>query len=183
MMDEPSNVDDQINESKVAFIESKTKEYFDYVMESFDKARTESAVVMQWIFGTVIGSLGAIGAIATAGFWQVAFGPAFTSLWASYIGIRLIRSMKSRELKPPGNLAECLNDMLSDGELKMRWREAKGLDQRICENNKAVTELALAVDTARERFAYVPAFFLCGIFCGYLCHWLHLGAQWLFQDR
>lgn len=152
-----------VSPQQAEFIETKTKQLFDYTIECLDRARTDGNNVLQWLFGVITGGLAIIGAVWTKEYYVLAVGFAFSVGAAAYAATKLVPALSSRETMPPGNTAAALNVMLDDTPERMRWREAKNMDDRIEKNRTAVQSITTAVDNARVRLARIPAWFLGGL--------------------
>lgn len=163
----------QITTAQADFVEKKAEELFKYTVECMDRARSEGNNVLQWLFGVITGGMGLIGALQPKGHFELAAGTACAIGAASYAAVKLVRKMKSRDTSPPGNLSASLNTMLDEPAERMRWREACGLDARIQTNLQIVASLADAVDSAREQFARIPAWFIGGTLAAFLLVKIH----------
>jgi hypothetical protein len=172
-------MNENLTSEKAAFIEAKTKEMFDYTIECLDRARTEGNNVLHWLFAVVVGGLGMVGTSFNSGFWQISVGALSAAGWAAWLAVRLLPSLRSNETMPPGNFSEALNAMLDEPEYRMRWREARGMDSRITTNLEYVSRLAKAVDSARDKFTWLPLFFVSGSVVAWLFGLLWAGLVWV----
>lgn len=161
---------------KVDFIESKTKEQFAYILDCYDKTRTEGNNVLQWLFGVILGGLAMFGTLFKEGYWPIAWGAFAASAWATYLSIYLVRGLNPKNTMPPGNLAATLNKRLADSEEEMRWFEATLMDYRIGVNREAANEAADSVSRARTQLTYLPGVFIAGIALSAIFYGLWRGA-------
>lgn len=164
-----SENDTKVTAEQAAFIEEKTREYFDYVRDSYDTARAEGNNLLQWLFGVATGSIAALGYLIPQGSVNLSIGVVIAAGYAVYAARSLILAMKTRDIWPPGNFARSLNTMLNEPAERMRWLEALGVDERIDKVRNAVTEVADAVDKARRQLANIPILFVVGTVASWLC--------------
>jgi hypothetical protein len=152
--------EDELTTEKAEFIEQKTELMYRYVLDSYDTAKTEGKNVLQWLFAAVMGGLGLTGALMKDGYESFAAGAFAASVCAAFSASRLIRSLKSNEMSPPGNEASQLQKIRHETFPRMRWAEALGLDSRNKKNLSTVEHLCMAVDRARDSIVWIPAWFL-----------------------
>jgi hypothetical protein len=160
-------MDKQITPEQAAFIDVKTKQYFDYTIDCFDSAKKEGNNVLQWLFAVITGGMIFLGAVWVKGFHSLAIGFAAAILAAAWAAAKLVRELRSRNMQAPGNLAAALEPLLEDTPPRMQWREAKGMDERIRKNVDQVRLISAAVDNARVQLIRIPFCFAVGIAAAY----------------
>jgi len=151
----------QPTSEQAEFIERKAEETFRYVLESYDIAKAEGKNILQWLFAAVFGGLGFTGTLVKNGYYSVAIGVLFALFWAAWSAARLLHTMQSQDMIPPGNTAEYLKSYIHDALPVMRLREAEELEYGNITNRKTVGKVAEGVDRARRAIAWIPVWFIC----------------------
>lgn len=177
----PSNALDAqyLTSEKVLFLEEKTKEYFDYILDCYHKTRAEGNNVLQWLFAVILGGLAMSGTLYKEGYWPLSWGAFAAAGWATYLAIILVPKLNPQSTMPPGNLAEYLNKRLSASTEQMRWEEATRMDYRIGVNREAANTVANAVSEARKKLTYLPGVFMAGIALSIAAWSLWQGIVWM----
>ena len=145
---------------KVEFVERKAEETFRYVLESYDLAKAEGKNVLQWLFAAVIGGVGLTGTLVQNSYCSVAVGALAASAWSAWQAHKLIKSLRSYLITPPGNEASSLKSVMHCSLPKMRLLEAEGLEEGTEKNRKTVDVVARGVDKARNAISWIPVWFL-----------------------
>lgn len=164
-------MDRQITPEQAEFVAAKTKEFFDYTMQCFDRARADGNNMLQWLFGVITGGLAAVGTLHSKGFFALGIGALVAVIAAAHAAMKLVTEMRSRQTMGPGNMADSLTELLTEPFPRMKWREARGMDDRIRQNVAHTESLTLAVDRARIRFANIPFLFVGGVLATYACQY------------
>jgi hypothetical protein len=152
---------DNITSDKAEFIERKAEETFKYVLESYDVARADGKNVLQWLFATIIGGLGFTGSLVKNDYYSIAIGILFALSWAAWAAARLLHTMQSQEITPPGNTAKYLKSHIHDALPVIRLREAEELEHGNIANRETVAKVTEGVDKARRAIAWIPVWFFC----------------------
>ncbi|MFZ4777096.1 MAG: hypothetical protein ACOYM3_17130 [Terrimicrobiaceae bacterium] len=174
---------DEITHEKAEFIEQKTELMYRYVLDSYDIAKAEGKNVLQWLFAAVMGGVGLAGTLMKGGYESIAVGALAASVWAAFSASRLIRSLKSNEISPPGNEAATLQQIRREPFPRMRWAEAIGLDARNHANRLLVAKICSAVDRARDSIVWIPAWFLLFSMGVASVRWIAKDIPFLIQCR
>lgn len=158
-----------LSPEKIALLHARALEYFDGVEASRARVRAEGNTVLQWLFGVIVGSLGIIGPVYTAGYSALAVALLCASAWASYIAARLIKNLGMTEgnTKYTGYKDEVR--MLGNVSLDdFKLAQVVSLEGAGTKNGIGVFNMADGIERAREALTKTPAV----VFSGFCLAWV-----------
>jgi len=95
------------------------------------------------------------------GYYSVAIGILFALFWAAWSAARLLHTMQSQDMIPPGNTAAYLKSYIHDPLPVMRLREAEELEHGISPIEKPSARWPKESIGLDGLIAWIPVWFFC----------------------
>ena len=148
-----------VTEEQAKLIQAEVDRLWEFSEAAFREAQESVTTVSNWLFAVIAGGLGMAAPLLGERTWPIGAGLLCASGWCSWVAFTLIRANRSQAMYPPGYFVKEVStpELLSERPEKLRWRLARGLDERIERNQKTVTLKVQSVDSAKTHFSFVPA--------------------------